>query len=116
MNLPATQIDLDAEISVSELRSEELFDRRLQAHSALRLRRRNDLLGVIVSTERWKSIEETIRHLSAALEQLEDAATSSLSERRVSEAKYAPVTDESWTDVEKRYTELTRDAADIEFG
>ena len=38
MNLPATQIDLDAEISVSELRSEELFDRRLQAHSALRLR------------------------------------------------------------------------------
>ena len=114
MNSPATQIDVDAEISVSELRSEEIFDRRLHAHSALRLRRRNDLLGVIVSTERWKSIEETIRHLSAALEKLEDAATLSLIEQRVSTAKYAPLTDESWTDVENRYSELTRNAVDAE--
>jgi PHD/YefM family antitoxin component YafN of YafNO toxin-antitoxin module len=116
MNSLATQIDVDAEISVSELRSEEIFDRRLRTHSALRLRRRNDLLGVIVSTERWKSIEETIRNLSEALDKLEDAATLSLIERRVSTAKYAPLTDDSWTDVENRYRELTRNATDVEVG
>jgi hypothetical protein len=56
MSSLATQIDVDAEITVSELRSEDTFDRRLRDHAALRLRRRNDLLGVIVSTERWKTI------------------------------------------------------------
>jgi PHD/YefM family antitoxin component YafN of YafNO toxin-antitoxin module len=116
MSSPATQIDVDAEISVSELRSEEVFDRRLRAHSALRLRRRNDLLGVIVSTERWKSIEETIRRMSEALENLEDAATLSLIERRASTAKYAPLPDDSWTQVENRYRDLTRDVADAEVG
>jgi PHD/YefM family antitoxin component YafN of YafNO toxin-antitoxin module len=100
MSTFATQIDVDAEITVSELRSEETFDRRLQAHSALRLRRRNDLLGVIVSTERWKSIEETIRNLNVALEKLEDAATLTLIEQRVATATYAPVTDEGWADIE----------------
>jgi len=116
MSTFATQIDVDAEITVSELRSEETFDQRLQAHSALRLRRRNDLLGVIVSTERWKSIEETIRNLNAALEKLEDAATLALIEQRVANATYAPVTDEVWADIAHRYGELTRSAQDAELG
>jgi PHD/YefM family antitoxin component YafN of YafNO toxin-antitoxin module len=116
MSTYATQIDVDAEITVSELRSEETLDQRLQHHSALRLRRRNDLLGVIVSTERWKSIEETIRNLNAALEQLEDAATLALIEQRVTTATYVPVTDEVWSDVEHRYDELKHRASDIEVG
>jgi hypothetical protein len=74
------------------------------------------LLGVIVSTERSKSIEETIRSLNAALEKLEDAATLALIEQRVATATYAPVTDEVWADIEHRYGELTRNAPDIEVG
>jgi PHD/YefM family antitoxin component YafN of YafNO toxin-antitoxin module len=101
---------------VSELRSEDTFDRRLRDHAALRLRRRNDLLGVIVSTERWKTIEETIRSLTAALEKLEDAATVTLIEQRVASARYAPVTDAVWSEVEHRYKELTRSAPDVEVG
>jgi PHD/YefM family antitoxin component YafN of YafNO toxin-antitoxin module len=116
MSSLATQIDVDAEITVSELRSEDTFDRRLRDHAALRLRRRNDLLGVIVSTERWKTIEETIRSLTAALEKLEDAATVTLIEQRVASARYAPVTDAVWSEVEHRYKELTRSAPDVEVG
>jgi PHD/YefM family antitoxin component YafN of YafNO toxin-antitoxin module len=116
MSTFATQIDVDAEITVSELRSEATFDQRLQAHSALRLRRRNDLLGVIVSTERWKSIEETIRNLNAALDKLEDAAMLTLIEQRVAAATYAPVTDEVWADIEHRHDERTRSAPDGEVG
>ncbi len=110
-----TQIDIDAEITVSELRSEELFDQRLHDHAALRLRRRNDLLGVIISTERWKSIEETIRQLTAALEKLEDAATLALIDQRETSV-YAPLTDESWSDVERQYKQRMQRAPDEGLG
>jgi PHD/YefM family antitoxin component YafN of YafNO toxin-antitoxin module len=116
MSAFATHLDVDAEITVSELRSEETFDQRLHDHAALRLRRRNDLLGVIVSTERWKSIEETIRTLTAAVEKLEEAAVLSLVERRVASTTYAPVTDDAWTAVESRYDELTRKVPEAEVG
>ena len=89
----------------------ETFDQRLHDHAALRLRRRDDLLGVIVSTERWKSIEETIRTLTAAVEKLEEAAVLSLIEQRV-----ASVTDDAWTAVESRYDELTRKVPEAEVG
>jgi PHD/YefM family antitoxin component YafN of YafNO toxin-antitoxin module len=103
-----TQIAFDAEITVSELRSEETLDQRLHDHSCLRLRRRKELLGVLVSAERWRAIEEAFRSMSEALERLEDAATLRLIEQRVARATYVPVTDDVWADVENRYQELTR--------
>jgi PHD/YefM family antitoxin component YafN of YafNO toxin-antitoxin module len=95
-------------ITVSELRSEETLDQRLHDHSCLRLRRRKELLGVIVSAKRWRAIEETFRSMSESLERPEDAATLRLIEQRVPTAQYVPVTDEVWDGVEKRYRELTR--------
>jgi PHD/YefM family antitoxin component YafN of YafNO toxin-antitoxin module len=110
-----TQIAVDAEISVTEMRSEETLDQRLQSHSALRLRRRNELLGVIVTPERWKSIEQTINQLLAVVARLEEAADLDLIQQRAN-AKFVPATDSVWDDVENRFQELTRGTETVRLG
>ena len=103
-----TRIAFDAENTVTELRSERTLDQLPHDHSSLRFRRHKEVVGVIVSAERWRTIEDAFRSMSAALERLDQAATLHLIDQRSATAKYVPVTGAVASDVEKRYKELLR--------
>jgi len=99
--------DLDAEIGMSELRSEETLTERLHEHPALRLRRRNDMLAVLVTPERWKEILETNRELEDTVDRYEQAAVRDIIAERVSDAHFVPVTASVWNDITGRFNDLT---------
>jgi hypothetical protein len=60
---------LDSDISVSELRQEELLDKRLHEHGRLRLRRRNEVLGIVVETDAWRALDAYVHELERRLEE-----------------------------------------------
>ncbi len=66
--------DLDAEIEMSELRSEETLMERLQEHPTLRLQRRNKILAILVKPERWREMLQTIRDLEDVIDRYEQDA------------------------------------------
>lgn len=111
-----TGFDLDADIGVSDLRSEVRLEEALRTHQTLRLRKRNDLLAVLVSPSRWRELirllreqQQMILKLNEALEQYEDEAVRAILAERTSTARLVPLSDESWADVVKRFNELTRE-------
>jgi PHD/YefM family antitoxin component YafN of YafNO toxin-antitoxin module len=105
----ATTFDLDADISVTELRNEEALTQRLHDHDALRLRRRNEVLGVVVSAEKWRRITQALEAYEATIEEHEEEAVRSLIAARASSAKFSSVDDAVWGDVMTRYERLLRE-------
>jgi hypothetical protein len=99
--------DLDAEIGMSELRSEETLTERLHEHPALRLRRRNDMLAVLVTPERWREMLQTIRDLEDAIDRYEQAAVHGIISERASTAHFVPATKSTWNEVTRRFNDLT---------
>lgn len=99
--------DLDAEIGMSELRSEETLAERLHAHPALRLRRRNDMLAVLVTPERWREMLQTIRDLEDAIDRYEHAAVQGIIAERASKAHFVSADKSTWNEVTKRFNDLT---------
>jgi hypothetical protein len=107
--IPSTVLagfDLDAEIGMSELRSEDTLTARLHEHPALRLRRRNDMLAVLVTPERWREIQQTIRDLEDEIEHYEQAAVHALIAERASGANFVPATESTWHEVTQRFNDL----------
>ena len=97
--------DLDAEIGMSELRSEETLTERLHEHPALRLRRRNDMLAVLVTPERWREMLQTIRDLEDAIDRYEQAAVHGIISERASKAHFVPATKSTWNEVTRRFND-----------
>lgn len=109
-----TRFDLDADIGVSEIRSEERLEQALRKHPALRLCRRSDVLAVLVSPSRWREItdvlaqqQRVIDELREALEQHENDAVDEIIAERAAAAQLHPLTDESWAEIVKRFGKLT---------
>ncbi len=50
------QFPLEAEIALTELRSEATLTERLRVHHRLRVRRRNDLIGVLIDADSWREL------------------------------------------------------------
>ena len=98
--------DLDADISVSELREEQLLDERLHAHRRLRLRRRNDVLGVIVAADEWRAHAEYVRELEAQIERHEEQAVRALVTERAARAKFVPATSKVVKEIDREYEAL----------
>jgi hypothetical protein len=99
--------DLNAEIGMSELRNEETLTERLHEHPALRLRRRNDMLAVLVTPERWREILQTIRDLEDAIDRYEQAAVHGIIAERASKAHFVPADKSTWNEVTRRFNDLT---------
>jgi hypothetical protein len=95
--------DLDADIGMSELRSEATLTERLREHPALRLRRRNDILAVLVTPERWEEMLQTIRDLEDVIDRYEQDAVQGIIAERASEAHFVPVTKPTWNEVTRRF-------------
>ena len=98
---------LDADITVSELRKEDLLDERLHAHHRLRLRRRNDVLGVVVEAGAWRELAAYVSELEAQIERHEDQAVRELIARRAPDAEFVQGTPEIVSDIERQYRRLT---------
>jgi len=77
---------LDADVSLSQLRNGEEWTDKLREHQKLRVQRRGDTLGVLLSKEAWHAIGEQIMRCDAIVEQIEDAEAERLIDQR-SDAK-----------------------------
>ncbi len=95
--------DLDAEIEMSELRSEETLMERLQEHPTLRLQRRNKILAILVKPERWREMLQTIRDLEDVIDRYEQDAVRDIIAERASEVHFVPATTSTWNEVTRRF-------------
>jgi hypothetical protein len=77
------QFRLEAEITLSEFRSEATVTSRLLQYHRLRVRRRADLVGVFLDSAAWDELVQLVDGLRAENARLEDeAARAILAERR----------------------------------
>ncbi len=73
--------ELDAAVSVSELRNDE-WPARLAQYGHLRVERRGDVLGILVSRKQWQSLKSIIADLEHRLEAAEDEIVGRVIEQR----------------------------------
>ena len=98
---------LDAEITISELRQEELLGERLHTFGHLRLRRRNALLGVLVEAGEWRALEEYVHGLEQQLERHEDQAVREIIAQRAPNATFVQATPDTVEEIELQYRTLS---------
>jgi PHD/YefM family antitoxin component YafN of YafNO toxin-antitoxin module len=76
------RFELNADVSVSDLRNEKVWSERLDHLRKLRILRRGNTLGVLVSLDEWETISSAIAQYEAALEDAEDAIVKRLIDER----------------------------------
>jgi hypothetical protein len=94
---------LDADITLSELREENTLRDRLLEYHRLRLRRRSDVIGVVVDAEEWRALEEHVRSLERRLERYEDQAVRAIISERAPRAAFVQATPDVIEDIERKY-------------
>lgn len=82
------QFPLQAEITLSEVRSEETLTSRLSQFHRLRLRRRSELVGVLLDVAEWTALVRHIGRLEAEAELREDEAVRALIADRAPHAAF----------------------------
>ena len=102
------EFNLDADISISELRQDDLLDERLRTFHRLRLRRRNDVLAVVVQADTWRTLATHVRNLEAQLERYEDAEALALVQARSPDAAFVRATPEVIDEIDERYRALLK--------
>jgi len=76
------RFELDANISLSELRNEKELTERLGHFHKLRVQRRGDTVGVLISRDEWQDIAEAIKQYESLLEEAEDAVVKRIIDER----------------------------------
>jgi PHD/YefM family antitoxin component YafN of YafNO toxin-antitoxin module len=110
------KFDFDADVSVQDFRDAGAINTALQVHRHVRVRRRNDLVGVLVAQDEWHSLEGAFRELQARVDELlsrieeldeerEIAAVRAIVEDRAETANFEIVTPELAREIDE---ELTR--------
>jgi hypothetical protein len=86
------QFPLEAEIALTELRSEATLTKRLRTHHRLRVRRRNELIGVLIDAEAWHHLVRYVgrleAELEAELERVENSEVRAIIEARLPGARF----------------------------
>jgi hypothetical protein len=82
------QFPLEAEIALTELRSEATLTKRLRTHHRLRVRRRNELIGVLIDAEAWHHLVRYVGRLEAELERVENSEVRAIIEARLPGARF----------------------------
>ena len=96
---PIDQFPLDAEISLSEVRSEQTLTERLHAFHRLRIRRRSDLIGVLLDRNAWNELVTYVHRLEAEADRHEDDAARRLITKRMPHAEFEPGSTERAIDI-----------------
>jgi hypothetical protein len=105
------QFPLEAEISLTDFRSEEKVTSRLQAHHRLRVRRRSELMGVLLDIDEWQHLVRHVARLEAEAEQREDEAAHAIIAARAPGADFEPGSPERAADIEREYERLVAERA-----
>jgi hypothetical protein len=84
------QFPLDAEIALTELRSEATLRERLRKYHRLRVRRRNELVGVLIDAQAWHNLVRYVELLEAELERVENSEVRAIIEARLPGASFEP--------------------------
>jgi hypothetical protein len=105
------QFPLEAEISLTEFRSEEKVTSRLQTHHRLRVRRRSELVGVLLDIDEWQHLVQHVARLEAEAEQREDEAVHSIIAARASDVVFEPGSPERVSEIDRDYERLVTEHA-----
>jgi hypothetical protein len=100
------QFPLEAEIALSEMRSEETLTRRLQAFHRLRVRRRGDVVGVLLDVDAWQQLVGHVARLEAEVEAREDEVAHMIVEQRAPGATFVALSDEQIAEIEAEFDRL----------
>lgn len=106
MGTSLDRFPLEAEISLSDFRSEETLTSRLQTFHRLRVRRRNDFVGVFLDVGEWQSLVGYVAHLEAELELREDEAARAIVAQRIPGATFEPGTPGRASGIDREYQRL----------
>jgi hypothetical protein len=106
------QFGLEAEISLSEFRSEATVTSRLLQFHRLRVRRRADFVGVFLDSDAWQELVRLVDGLQAENARLEDEAARAILGERLPGAVFVPGSPESADAVDREYERLVVERAD----
>lgn len=105
------QFPLEAEISLSDFRSEETLTSRLGTYHRLRVRRRSDYVGVFLDVAEWQDLVQHVARLEAQLERHEDEAARAIVATRAPGATFEPGSTERTADIDREYERLVAERA-----
>ncbi len=100
------QFPLEAEIALTELRSEATLTERLRVHHRLRVRRRNDLIGVLIDADAWRELVQYVERLEAEIERAEEAEVRAMIEARVASGLFEPGSPSLVDEIEQDYQRI----------
>ena len=104
--LSLDQFPLEAEISLSDFRSEETLTSRLETYHRLRVRRRSDYVGVFLDVAEWQDLVQYVARLETELERREDEAARAIVAARAPGATFEPGSAERTADIDRDYERL----------
>ena len=96
---------------MTDFRSEKKLTKSLRAHHRLRVRRRNDLLGVFLDREEWGQLVRYVARLEAEAERREDEAVCAIVAARAPGAIFEPGSPERTAEIEREYERLVAERA-----
>ena len=103
------QFAAEAEISVTDFRSEKKLTESLRTYHRFRVRRRNDLLGVFLDREEWGRLVRHVARLEAEAERREDEAVCQIIAARAPGASFEPGSQERVAEIEREYQRLVEE-------
>jgi len=105
------QFPLEAEISLTEFRSQDTVTSRLRSHHRLRVRRRGDLIGVFLDVREWRQLVEYVSALEREADRREDEAALAVIHEREPGARFEAGSASRTDAIEREYTSLVRSSA-----
>ncbi len=105
------QFGLEAEITLSEFRSEAAVTSRLLQFHRLRVRRRADLVGVLLDSDAWQELVRLVDGLQAENARLEDEAARAILAGRLPGAVFEPGSPERADAIDREYERLVVERA-----
>jgi hypothetical protein len=100
------QFPLEAEISLSDFRSEETLTSRLETYHRLRVRRRSGYIGVFLDVAEWQNLVKYVARLETELERREDEAARAIMAGRTPGGTFEPGSAKRTTDIDCNYERL----------
>jgi hypothetical protein len=99
-------LSLDGEITLTELREEGTVTERLREYHCVRVRRRNEIIGVLVDADQWRAIEAQASLVEELRERLEEAAVRAIIAERAAGAEFVEGSPQTIAEVAREYERL----------
>lgn len=99
-------LSLDGEITLTELREEGTVAERLREYHCVRVRRRNEIIGVLVDADQWRAVEAQASLVDELRERLEAAEVRAIIAERAAGAGFVEGSPETVAEIARHYDRL----------